>query len=206
MQSMRGSGKASEVLVRWVNFSEEHDSWEPMDYIEQVASKAVAAYRDAQRRKERNDEEAPAKEKKKNKVVATDPKPAQKRKGDSEAPPDAEKRVCKKVKAAHAEMPRETTALQVGDLIWGKTRGYKWWPGQVEQLLDGKVLVAYLGDAGNDDELKLTAVRLWDHPKAQEMLKAGRNEALGPKVPGALPADFRMACAGVVKLGGRLAV
>ena len=37
------------------------------------------------------------------------------------------------------------------------------------------------------------AVRPWNHPKAEEMLTTGRNAAIGPKVPGALPADFERA-------------
>ena len=49
VRDMRGSGKGSEVLVRWVDYSEEYDTWEPLDYIEEVAGTAVAVYREKQK-------------------------------------------------------------------------------------------------------------------------------------------------------------
>ena len=198
VRDMRGSGKGSEVLVRWVDYSEEYDTWEPLDYIEEVAGTAVAVYREKQ--KEGIDSEHLQVETVPTKAAAATAKKKKKKKEGEEVEIAATKSVQKRHRITATEKkvtkkPKrdDDIPFQVGDVVWGRTKGYKWWPGQIEELLDGKVLVAYLGEAESDDELSLMAVRPWNHPKAEEMLTIGRNAAIGPKVPGALPAGFERA-------------
>jgi len=188
---IRGSAKEREVKVKWFGFSEEHDTWEPMEMIQESAGEILAAFLSSVTTSSSSNtskKEAPKKKEVKSNANASTKKRSISKEDTSTVVATVNKK--QKVKD-HEEGKNKSTKVDpkvaVGDLVWAKSRGYIWWPGKVESLRGTKVEVEYFGPDGSFDIVALGAVRELSHPDYDSMVAKGE----------AAPAssDFRSATA-----------
>ena len=75
-------------------------------------------------------------------------------------------------------------AFEVGQLVWGRSTGYKYWPAVITEIKPTSIDLNYLGPKGSYDIIPVTSVRHWDHPDWDCMVKAGKAS------PGTLANEF----------------
>jgi len=80
-------------------------------------------------------------------------------------------------KGIKKESPQAGLPPAVGEVVWGRSKGYQWWPGVLEKAGGSSFTVSYLGAQGTYDIVPRGSLRPWRHPEAQVMERAGLRAA-----------------------------